>query len=133
VKSGRFQKGKSGNPGGRPRVLGEVQELARQHGPEAIKMLTSIMEDENAPPSARVSAAGMILDRGYGKPPQFTTGDEGRFKKATEMSDAELDEAITRIEAQLRGIEGEPAPSELSDDELAAIVTGGGSIDRRRH
>jgi hypothetical protein len=31
-----FPKGKSGNPGGRPKVLGDVQELARQYAPTAI-------------------------------------------------------------------------------------------------
>jgi hypothetical protein len=38
-----FQKGISGNPGGRPKVLGDVQELAREKSPEAINTLTDIM------------------------------------------------------------------------------------------
>ena len=39
---------------------------------------------------ARVSAAIALLDRGYGKPPQFCTNDAGSFKRAVEMSDDEL-------------------------------------------
>ena len=37
--NGRFQKGKSGNPGGRPKATHSIQELARKHAPEAIKRL----------------------------------------------------------------------------------------------
>jgi hypothetical protein len=44
-----FVKGVSGNPGGRPKVLGDVQELARQKSPEAITTLGNIMHDEKAP------------------------------------------------------------------------------------
>jgi hypothetical protein len=50
----RFQKGQSGNPGGRPKVVGEVRHLAQQHSAEAIATLVAIMHDEKAPPAARV-------------------------------------------------------------------------------
>ena len=43
-----FSKGLSGNPGGRPKVLGDVQELAREKSPEAIETLSTIMRDEKA-------------------------------------------------------------------------------------
>ena len=38
----KFRKGQSGNPGGRPKALGEVQELARQYAPKAIVELARL-------------------------------------------------------------------------------------------
>jgi Family of unknown function (DUF5681) len=74
-----FKKGQSGNPGGRPKVVAEVKELARAHTGEAIETLVSIMSSPKAAPAARVSAANALLDRGYGKPPQHQhiTGADG--------------------------------------------------------
>jgi hypothetical protein len=72
-----FKKGQSGNPGGRPKVVAEVKELARAHTGEAIETLVSIMTNIKSAPAARVSAANALLDRGYGKPPQHITGEGG--------------------------------------------------------
>src|SRR6187551_2201749 len=72
-----FKKGQSGNPGGRPKVVAEVRELARKHTSEAVETLVSIMTNTKAAPAARVSAANALLDRGYGKPPQHITGKGG--------------------------------------------------------
>jgi uncharacterized protein DUF5681 len=70
-----FKKGQSGNPGGRPKVVAEVRELARAHTGEAIETLVSIMSNPKCAPASRVSAANALLDRGYGKPPQHITGE----------------------------------------------------------
>jgi hypothetical protein len=65
-----FQPGQSGNPGGKPKGLAEVQQLARAHTVTAINTLAQIASAAKAPPAARVSAAQALLDRGWGKPMQ---------------------------------------------------------------
>ena len=65
-----FQPGRSGNPRGRPKRDHDLAELARTYTVAAVETLAEIMQDKDAPPSARVSAATAMLDRGYGKPPQ---------------------------------------------------------------
>ena len=99
-----FPKGISGNPGGRPKILGDVQELARQKSPEAIDTLSNIMRDEKAPPAARVAAANALLDRGYGKPTQT------------------ISQTLAKVD-----------PSSLSDQELAAIVAQGATVNAQAH
>jgi hypothetical protein len=74
-----FRKGESGNPGGRPKVVAEVRELARTHTADAVGTLVSIMNDPKCSPAARVSAANALLDRGYGKPLQHVTGENANF------------------------------------------------------
>src|SRR5687767_13480411 len=65
-----FKPGESGNPSGRPKVVGEVQALARKHTTKAIAVIARVMRDPKCDPRARVAAANALLDRGYGKPAQ---------------------------------------------------------------
>jgi hypothetical protein len=52
----------SGNPGGRPKVLGEVQELARQHAASAIAELARLAVKARSE-TARIAAIRELLDR----------------------------------------------------------------------
>ena len=64
--TGRFQKGYSGNAGGRPKDEHKVAELARSYTTEAIDTLVALMrtgKDERV----RGTAAQALLDRGWGK------------------------------------------------------------------
>lgn len=66
-----WQRGQSGNPGGRPKVAAEVRDLARNHGAQAIARLVSLMHAKNESVSVRATEA--LLDRGYGRPTQATS------------------------------------------------------------
>ena len=70
-----FKRGQSGNPGGRPKIVAEVQALAREHAKPALMTLVGIMKDSKCPAAVRVAAAKAILDRAYGKPAQMLIGD----------------------------------------------------------
>jgi hypothetical protein len=84
--AGKWVKGSaSPNPGGRPKELGDVRELAKAHSAAAIETLAEIMRDKDAPPAARTAAATALLDRGFGRPAQSV---EGRVEVQHSVSDA---------------------------------------------
>ena len=70
VSTTTWAKGQSGNPGGRPRILEAVRDIARESTTLAIETLRTIAADTEAPHAARVSAATALLDRAWGKPLQ---------------------------------------------------------------
>ncbi len=53
--------------GSTAKQITDVRDAARQHTLAAVETLVSVMEDLEAPHSARVAAANGILDRGHGK------------------------------------------------------------------
>lgn len=51
-------------------VKREISDMAKDHAEAALRTLAEVMESQDEPASARVSAANAILDRAYGKPSQ---------------------------------------------------------------
>src|SRR5688572_16077591 len=93
-----WQKGQSGNPGGRPKGLASTfQKLAGKDGEKLAAMLWAVIEgDEEAlgqlgyeAPSnrERLQAIEIFLDRGWGRAPQ-----------SVELTGAEGGPVVTRIE-----------------------------------
>ena len=88
-------KGTSGNPGGRPKEIAELRELAREHTEEAISTLIEIMQDKTAPHAARIKASECLLDRGYGKPAQLLeTRSDNRPSFFDQVAMSSFDDAL---------------------------------------
>ena len=87
-----------------------LSELARKHTDVALNTLVSIATSGESD-AARVSASVAILDRGYGKPAQFSTGDAAQFRRAVELSDDELADLASR--GRDRATETKEGPSVL--------------------
>jgi hypothetical protein len=54
----------------------QIRSLARGHTETAVNILAGIMQQKDAPPSARIAAACALLDRGWGRPTQPIAGDD---------------------------------------------------------
>jgi len=63
-----FMPGQSGNPGGRSAGQRELRDAAREHTEEAVETLVRWMRSNDA--TASVQAAKVLLERGWGRPPQ---------------------------------------------------------------
>ena len=57
---------------------GHIASLARSHTATAIRTLAGIMMEPNCPPMARVAAAKVLLDRGWGKPKEMHQVDDNK-------------------------------------------------------
>jgi len=76
----------------------DIRSLARSYTESALKTLAGIMQQPEAPPAARVSAAVALIDRGWGKPAQ-TVDMTVRKAIAKDLADDELaDIALGRSE-----------------------------------
>ena len=103
-----FPKGQSGNPGGRPKELRDVIELARSHTTDAIETLVAAMNSDSAPWGARIAAANAILDRGWGKPTRPVEANVSFFEQWSDQDRQALLAALMAIRAAEEDQQGLP-------------------------
>ncbi len=101
-----WKKGESGNPGGRPAGYGDLRELARTHTESAVATLVEIMNDSDAAPSARATAATGLLDHGWGRPEQSistSVKEESYADVLTRINEEDAEETEKALPAPVDG------------------------------
>lgn len=91
----QFQKGKSGNPSGRPKADPNVKEMLKAAAPGAVKLLTETMNDPTVKIDMRIRCAETVLDRVYGKATQPIEG--AVFTATAQISEEDAQKALEAL------------------------------------
>ena len=97
--------------GSTARQITDVRDAARQHTLAAVQTLASVMEDLEAPHSARVAAANSLLDRGHGKATQHIAAEASVYDSLSFEEKEALLAIINGLIADLEGHSEGPEPT----------------------
>jgi hypothetical protein len=88
----------------KPITPADLRSLCRSHTETAVNTLVSIMRQVKCPPAARSMAATALLDRGWGRPSQAITGEDGGELRITIR---QLVESTLAPAASIESVDGE--------------------------
>lgn len=85
----------------------ELQEMARVNATRAMRNLIDIMSNPRSPEAARIAAAAIVLDRGYGKASQTNiNANVNANGKENEIDSSTLDDRIGRALKRVEELTG---------------------------
>ncbi len=87
----------------------DVRDLARECTKDAVETLRDVMLDKKAPPSARVAAANVLLDRGHGKAVQHIEAEISVYDSLSLREKQALLEVIDALDVDEEGNSDGPA------------------------
>src|SRR5262245_26051386 len=85
-----FEKGNTIGRHGRRKRDPTVTQLCRDASPEAVETLIEIMRDERAPHGVRAHCADKIIERAWGKAPQYSTIEHRHDIRLSDLTDEQL-------------------------------------------
>ena len=105
-----WKPGQSGNPAGRPKPEVDIAALARKHGPRCIEVAARLLASKDE--KMRLAAAIALLDRGWGRPAQAITGENGQpiaidFRWADSVPTVTITQTIEKIESTATDLESD--------------------------
>ena len=90
-----FEKGKSGNPNGRPKIDDKTKAILKAAAPDAARLLVEMMNNPVTGEKTRLQAAQTVLDRVYGKATQPIEG--AVVNLAAQISEEDAQKALEAL------------------------------------